>query len=484
MSTGHARGINATAATPAFSFTGDNDNGMYLNNTNELSFATAGTERLRIVSTGEKQSVADGTAALPAWSFVNDVDMGMWRSAADQLSLSTAGTERLRIVSTGEKLSVADGTAALPAWSFVNDPDVGMFRSAANTLALSTAGTSRTVIGATGAMVHTSASTVIDASESVGTNMGNALGAYWGLNVTPATDGIGYGAGNLNYGILGMVTGTRQYSFGIVGQTVNINRCGAVQGLAPTGVGAGWGSLGYRSSGGVGAAGYFTAAVTVGAGLSSGNATNGLGIACYSDFIGSIVKSEMIGQVSIGEMMAAYNLGNEYTSGYKADIVNGESSRSVAFSNSSTELKIYSDGSATLNNGGVFVKFEEAFVNLYSKSKLPTITVSPMGQCNGLYIASVEKDGFWVKELNNGSSNVQFSWIAIGKRIDVVEIPTDILDKNFDKNLKKVIVNEDNKEAVGSPVWWDGNKIIFNQPAPEFKGTPANTPKIYNPEKR
>lgn len=52
VSTGHARGINGTAALPSFSFVNDNDNGMYLSNTNEVSFSTTGTQRVVITSAG------------------------------------------------------------------------------------------------------------------------------------------------------------------------------------------------------------------------------------------------------------------------------------------------------------------------------------------------------------------------------------------------------------------------------------------------
>lgn len=51
-SSGRAKSINGTGALPSFSFVNDNDNGMYLSNTNELSFSTAGAQRAVINSTG------------------------------------------------------------------------------------------------------------------------------------------------------------------------------------------------------------------------------------------------------------------------------------------------------------------------------------------------------------------------------------------------------------------------------------------------
>lgn len=44
------------------------------------------------------------------------------------------------------------------------------------------------------------------------------------------------------------------------------------------------------------------------------------------------------------------------------------------------------------------------------------ITVTPAGNSNGVYFSSVDADGFWVTENNNGQSNVDLSWIAMDVR--------------------------------------------------------------------
>ncbi|MBL0020652.1 MAG: hypothetical protein IPP17_30510 [Bacteroidetes bacterium] len=43
-----------------------------------------------------------------------------------------------------------------------------------------------------------------------------------------------------------------------------------------------------------------------------------------------------------------------------------------------------------------------------------TITVTPAGNLNGVYVSAIDANGFWVKENNNGTSNVDLSWIAMG----------------------------------------------------------------------
>lgn len=61
----------------------------------------------------------DGSAAAPTYSFASDTDTGIYRSAANTLDFATAGTQRLQILSTGGLLASDDG------YSFLTDPDTG-----------------------------------------------------------------------------------------------------------------------------------------------------------------------------------------------------------------------------------------------------------------------------------------------------------------------------------------------------------------------
>jgi hypothetical protein len=64
------RGGNGSAASPAFSFSGDNDNGMYYAGTNSIGFSTAGAARVAIDNGG---SVGVGTTT-PDPSALLDLD--------------------------------------------------------------------------------------------------------------------------------------------------------------------------------------------------------------------------------------------------------------------------------------------------------------------------------------------------------------------------------------------------------------------------
>jgi hypothetical protein len=63
-------------------------------------------------------------------------------------------------------------------------------------------------------------------------------------------------------------------------------------------------------------------------------------------------------------------------------------------------------GTGNLENGSTFIKFDQPrddFDNLL-------INIQLEGDCNGLYISKKSREGFEVRELQKGKSNVKFSW--------------------------------------------------------------------------
>ena len=70
------------------------------------------------------------------------------------------------------------------------------------------------------------------------------------------------------------------------------------------------------------------------------------------------------------------------------------------------EEVLVKSGSSTLTNGSTFIKFDsprEDFENVI-------IQIQAEGDCNGIFIAKKTAEGFEVKELQKGKSNVKFSW--------------------------------------------------------------------------
>jgi hypothetical protein len=291
-------------------------------------------------------------------------------------------------------------------------------------------------------------------SATAGTNYLNAYAGIYGEDTIIST--LSSAKAMYHYGVWGVNNdgsggfGTR--SGGVMGSTTVLNTFGA---------------LAYTASNlnvyGI----YYTAGTSGnGGGFLPSNSVYGIGEGGTGGVIGSWTRGAVMGQVSCGELFASYNLGNSYTSGYQAELVDMGDKRVAAFSVTSTDIKIYGDGNAALQNGAATVKFDAAFAAMLGAA--PNVTVTPIGESNGLYIVSMDKTGFTVKENKSGQSNIQFTWIAVGSRIDAAnkpELPNDLADKNFDANMKGVMFDESDLEHTGSPVWWDGQKVRFERPA-------------------
>jgi hypothetical protein len=116
-----------SAGAPSHSFAGDTDTGFYNASSNDTISVAAGGAKIFDFSSaglsspttgGASVLTANGTAAAPTFSFAGDLDTGWFRPGADTLAASTAGTERMRIDSTGK---VGIGTTNTVARLTVSD---------------------------------------------------------------------------------------------------------------------------------------------------------------------------------------------------------------------------------------------------------------------------------------------------------------------------------------------------------------------------
>ena len=254
------------------------------------------------------------------------------------------------------------------------------------------------------------------------------------------------------------------YTFGDASHNYNdYSRCGGSLGAEVSGTY--WGSLGYRSSGLLNYGVYGSGAYANGAGLVPTAEANGIGGGFFGTF-GALSKGSVIGHINSGELFAAYNIGDVYTSGKNIEMVASGEEMIPAFGNTSTEATVYKKGKIQLVNGMATIEFDAAYAKLLGEE--PIVTVSAMGECNGVYVTSVTKTGFTVKELNNGNSNVQISWISVGNRVDAAttEVPNFVKAKSFDRNLGNVLFNDGNKKQDGEGFWWDGQTIKFGKNYP------------------
>ncbi|QLJ56205.1 hypothetical protein HPC70_00785 [Flavobacterium psychrophilum] len=77
-------------------------------------------------------------------------------------------------------------------------------------------------------------------------------------------------------------------------------------------------------------------------------------------------------------------------------------------------------GIGKLNDGEVYIILDEILANsLKVDNKHPLkVFIQLEGDSNGVFVSEKSINGFKVKEVNNGKSNISFSWHIVGNRAD------------------------------------------------------------------
>jgi hypothetical protein len=275
-------------------------------------------------------------------------------------------------------------------------------------------------------------------------------------------DGTGYGYTSTNSGAAGQSFWGDQYSFGSGGWNYNdFSRCGGVIGAEI--YGGYWGALGYKNSSNAFYGVYGSSAYGNGAGKSASNGSAGIGGGFFGDMIGSTSQGNVIGQLNSGELFAQYNLGNIYTLGKSVELVQTSDKVVPVYTVSSLEPIVYARGTVEMVNGVATIQFSEDFKSIIAET--PVITVTPNGECNGVYIASSDSKGCVIREQMRGASNTTLSWIAIAKRIDSApdQATSMVTANSFDSNIRKVLFSDSNYEGKALGMWWDGQAIQFGE---------------------
>lgn len=104
--------------------------GLYLTGTNTISLVTNASNQVSVNSTGQLLSNITDTAATPGYSWAGKTNTGMFSPAASVLSFSTAGTERLRLDSSGNVgIGTANPTSPLQVQGNVNVNNGNIFNN-------------------------------------------------------------------------------------------------------------------------------------------------------------------------------------------------------------------------------------------------------------------------------------------------------------------------------------------------------------------
>lgn len=283
------------------------------------------------------------------------------------------------------------------------------------------------------------------------------------------SDRAGYSINGNSYAMNGSFTGVTGfskwgdlYTFGVGGWNNNDNtRTGGVIGAEKTGLY--WGALGYKASNSTTYGIYATATPANGTGYLEKNIQSGIGLGSYGGLMGGWSRGEVLGFASNGDIFASYNIGNEFTSGFQADIIQGQHGREIVYGDSSTTLRIHDDGYAEMVGVELKVLYSDKMLNVMDQNQRPVICVTPIGSPASIYIKNMDKSGFTVARSEVEENGIiEFSWIVSAKRTDLDHKYDKVLeDSNFDSCLKGLMSNENNTERSASEIIWDGKGLKF-----------------------
>jgi hypothetical protein len=287
-----------------------------------------------------------------------------------------------------------------------------------------------------------------------------ALYAYRNRPEPAANNGTGYGVNTSNMALKGYSYWGDQYSFGTAGFNYNdFTRCGGILGANQTGFY--WGSLGYNNSGSTGYGGYFSS-FTSGGGKGR-QAYTGIGIGAWGDLLGADIHGKIYGIYAEGENYAMFSNGPVYKNDLDVHLQeNGTGMSTVLYTNVSTDVTVQTSGYATLSSGKTNIAFDPSFTASVSSETPVVVTVTPMGNSNGVYLSEVSKSGFSVVENNDGKSSVTVSYIAIGKRAGYENpvLSREVIDAGYTQNLSRGLHNDADTKTNGEGLYYENGKLV------------------------
>lgn len=268
----------------------------------------------------------------------------------------------------------------------------------------------------------------------------------------------------------GAITGgsAGAYKFGVAGRGGFTRRSGGVFG---DDFGFGRASLGYFDSAGndYGVYAFGTTRANGGGGGRSMNTNfidTSIGLGAFGGVVGGWVKAYEYGLINRGDRFANYSQGKNITN--ESFVVLDEKkdgSKSVSYASTSMSIDIQTKGIGKLTNGTSKILFNREYSEIIDDTKPIIITITPIGESNGVHIVDIDKYGFTIKENNDGLSNVKFNWIAIAEKdVNHTSVSNEILTKDFDKKLDLLMHNDEEDGGLG--IWNENGTIHFGTDLP------------------
>ncbi len=271
-------------------------------------------------------------------------------------------------------------------------------------------------------------------------------------------NGTSYGVSSSLGGVKGYNPNGNGYTFGVAGysQLDSARSGGCFGGKHDASV---WGCFGYKSSAGSEYGGYATS-------WDSGGGKNqvctGIGFGSWGELFGADIHGKIYGLYAEGGNYAIYSNGAVFKNDLDVHLQDTESpSMAVLYTNVSTDVTVQTSGFSILSNGAGFIKFDESFQKVVSPDIPIVVTVTPTGDCKGLHVSEVSKDGFTVVENDGGKSNVMVAFIAVGRRVgyENPRMPVEVISSDYVDKLARGLHNDAQTQTGGEGLYYENNRL-------------------------
>jgi hypothetical protein len=292
---------------------------------------------------------------------------------------------------------------------------------------------------------------------------GDGQAAIYGFRDRADTQnsGGGYSITSCNSGIKGYTFWGDNYAFGVTGYSDNdYYRTGGVFGAQTAG--SYWGALGYKSSGNTTYGGYFTSYLT-GSGKSGPQPMIGIGVGAWGDLMAADFHGKIYGIYSEGGNYAMFSHGVTYKDNLDVHLQeNSDGSNTVMYTNVSTDATIQTSGIATLSEGRANIAFDPSFAAVVSSEAPVIVTVTPIGESNGVHLTEVTSAGFIVAENNAGKSSVTVNYIAIGKRAGYEKpiLAKEVIEAGYTDKVSRGLKPDANTQENSDGLYYENGQLI------------------------
>lgn len=135
---------------------------------------------------------------------------------------------------------------------------------------------------------------------------------------------------------------------------------------------------------------------------------------------------------TINENGNLHCIGNSVFDGTKSAVISVQDEERLVYAIESPEVWIEDFGSASLVGGVGQVGIDPLFAGTVSLLEYH-VFVTPLGDCNGLYVSQKTATGFEVRELGGGTSDIDFDYRLVAKRIGYETERMELLEPESEK---------------------------------------------------